>query len=85
MVLVGLFGFYKVNGRHFHLFLLTLLQTFKKPSLRVWHRINLEEMKIISESPKSLPQRVPLKIVPKSRISRLALIADTGGEYKGEE
>lgn len=85
LVLIALFGFYKVNGRPFHLFLLNIIQTFKKPTLRIWRKIKLEDIQIISEHAKTSRQKVPIKIVGRSRISKLSLIADTGGVYKGEE
>lgn len=82
------FAFAKVNGRPFHFFMLNLIQTFKKPSTRVWnHAINkteaeykLKEEKEIKETP--LP---PAKHYTTSRLAELALIADTRGTYRGED
>jgi len=82
---IALFGFYKVNGRAFHLFLLNIFQTLKEPTLRVWRKIDVTDVRIVYETRKAETQKVPVKLVSKSRISRMALVVDTGGAYKGEE
>ena len=44
--LIGIIGFYKVNGAPFHIFALNFIETtFKKPALRIWHKehIRMEE------------------------------------------
>lgn len=84
----GIFAFAKINGQQFHLFVLNLFQTIKKPGLRVWNHTvgksdaayELEEEKVEKEMP--IPAS---KHYTKSRLAELALIVDTGGAYKGEE
>ena len=38
-----LFSFVKINGQQFHYFLLNLLQTTRKPSLRIWNKRHSNE------------------------------------------
>lgn len=88
-LIVFLFGFFKVNGASFHSFLLNVLMTFKKPSLRVWHKdLREEELKFLFQKPKETEEEKEKnklkKPVSASRLSELSLIVDTRGEYKGE-
>ena len=79
----GTMAFLRINGQPFHYFLLNLLQTLKKPRLRIWKKEYLEikeEVKI--KPPPPPPQKVPLTA---SRLAELSLIVDTGGVYKGEK
>lgn len=83
-----LFAFVKVNGQQFHYFLLNLVQTTRKPSLRVWNkaytkkdldflRHMVTEEKIVEE-----PLKAPVK---RERIRDLALLVNTGGFYQPED
>ena len=83
--IAGVFSFLKINGRPFHYFLLSLLQTFRKPILRVWNHKsvtaeNKEEKQV--EYEKILP---PDKYFAKQKLAELSLIIDTKGRYKGED
>ena len=68
----------------FHFFLLNLLQTTKRPGLRIWNHkaVNLEsrEEKEI-EYEKVL---TPEKYFAKGKLEELSLIIDSKGRYKGE-
>ncbi|MBU1036818.1 PrgI family protein [Patescibacteria group bacterium] len=84
-VIFGTFAFLKINGMPFQYFVLNVVETLKKPKIRVWlkeiitptvKKKNKEEHPI-----ESLPIEKPLT---KSRISDISLIVDTGGIYKGE-
>lgn len=79
------FAFVKINGRPFHFFILNLVQTLRRPHLRVWnHQANemVEEPEIKLRQPEApLPVKEPYK---KSRLAELALVVDTKGRYKGE-
>lgn len=79
------FAFIKINGRPFHLFLLNLIQTIRRPGLRVWNNRLTEfvEDRTAEISPVAAPA-APQKIYKKSRLAELALIVDTKGRYKGE-
>jgi len=78
------FAFVKINGRPFHFFILNLLQTFKRPGLRIWNHkaVNIEnkEEKEI-EYEKVL---TPEKYFAKGRLEELSLIIDSKGKYRGE-
>lgn len=82
--IVFLFGFFKVNGRPFHLFLINMIAAFKKPSVRVWRSLD-DESKINDSSifqvgpSEDEAGKAPIN---KSRLRELTLIVDTGGVFK---
>lgn len=88
IIICGIFAFVKINGRPFHFFALNLIQTLKRPKLRVWnHKILLakdskqvDESKIIAKSISVPPKKFPTI----SRLAELSLIVDTQGAYRGE-
>jgi hypothetical protein len=85
IIIAGLFAFFKVNGRPFHFFVLNIIQTFKKPGLRVWnHKISKDlEAEIINIEYK---ERIPEKeLYNKSRLAELSLVVDTKGQYQETE
>ncbi|MBI4253419.1 PrgI family protein [Candidatus Uhrbacteria bacterium] len=78
-------AFYRVNGQPFHFFLLNIIRTASRPSLRVWkkearHVRHAKETKEEREAP--LPPERPRALVGSHRLSDLALIVDTGGAYR---
>lgn len=85
-------AFVKFNGLPFHIFLLNMVGTYKKPMLRVWlkEEAQLEKKSVGRKRKKTEEQEereryfVPRKSVSSERLSELALIIDTGGIYKGE-
>lgn len=91
LILFGAFAFVKVNGRPFHYFMLNLVQTTKKPRLRVWNHRNVLKDVVSLEDDKgdavhTTAKAVPVKPRPAgSRLRELSLIADTKGQYKGGE
>ena len=80
-----LFSFVKINGRPFHLFVLNLAQTWRRPGIRVWNNrtaILDETTPITAVKPEQKPiVKEPYK---KSRLAELSLVVDTKGRYKGE-
>jgi len=77
-------AFFKINGMPFHFFVLNLVQTLKKPSLRVWKKL------VISALPPEAKPEVstyitPKKAIPESKLSDLSLMVDTGGAYNISE
>ncbi|PKM91084.1 hypothetical protein CVU82_03445 [Candidatus Falkowbacteria bacterium HGW-Falkowbacteria-1] len=81
----GTFAFLKINGRPFHYFILNLVQTFKKPGLRVWNHKdsgveNKEEKEFKYEN--IVTQE---KYLNQAKLSKLSLVVDTKGRYKGED
>lgn len=83
MALVIVFGFTKVNSQPFHWFFLNLVQTFRRPRLRLWYR---EEFQFREKKPKkekadlATVRRVKVP-VSNSRLAEMALLVDTGGAY----
>ena len=85
LILAALFAFVKINGRPFHLFLLNLFQTLRRPGVRIWNnRLTiLEEGETPLEMKAPAPAAAP-KLYKKSRLAELSLVVDTKGRYKGE-
>ena len=85
ILLIIVFAFLKINGAPFHMFLLNVIQTLKRPRIRIWHKeyIKVEDFRGKDELIKVEP--TPQKaFLPNKKLSELSLIIDTGGVYKGE-
>ncbi|MFA6252967.1 MAG: PrgI family protein [Patescibacteria group bacterium] len=85
ILLIVIFGFVKINGAIFPMFLLSLIQTLKRPRLRIWKKeyIKIEERKNKDEN--LVVQTIaPKTMVTGKKLSELSLIIDTGGVYQGE-
>ena len=81
-------AFVRINGQAFHYFLLNIIQTMRRPSLRIWDkRYAKEELKYYMTAEEE--ERVEhIRVVPKisyNRIRDLSLIVNTGGYYKPED
>jgi len=88
LVFGGALAFMKVNGMPFHFFLLNIVQTFRRPSLRVWDkRMADSELKLSIKKEEVKAAPVPPKKEPltTSRLSELSLTVNTGGLYKPED
>ncbi len=82
-LILGIVAFARINGQGFHYFFLNLVRTFKRPSLKVWRKqIVKEVVKGDERAPDQAPPTKPMP--PKSRLSDLALLVDTGGAYNVE-
>ena len=87
LIIFGLLAFFKVNGMPLHFFLLNLLQSFKRPRLRVWDKsltdaeIRIRITKKEVPPPPPPPRKAPLS---SSRLHELTLVVNTGGVYKPE-
>lgn len=81
-----IFAFVKINGRPFHLFVLNLTQTLKKPALRVWNKGDLVAVAIEDDAPVAV-ERMPTKTInlKSSRLDQMSLIVDTYGQYRGDD
>lgn len=85
-LLAVVFGFIKINGRPFHFFLLNIIQTFRRPGVRIWNNrlaSVVDENKIPTlkfDSTKSSKE-----YYEKSRLAELSLVVDTEGEYRGDD
>jgi hypothetical protein len=87
IIVLGLavvFAFIKVNGRPFHFFILNIVQTLRRPRLRVWNNraIITEVAEKTFVKPEAKP--VPKEYYKKSRLAELALVVDTKGRYQGD-
>ncbi|NIA18285.1 MAG: hypothetical protein GWO79_00150 [Actinobacteria bacterium] len=86
-IIIGLFGFTKINGRPFHFFILNFIQTVKRSKSRVWNnglsvgRVDYGKDETKKEAEFMPP---PAKRYTTSRLAELSLIVDTGGAYRGE-
>jgi hypothetical protein len=81
----GTLAFMKVNGRPIHYFFLNILQTAKKPKLRIWRKEFILEKELkIKEKIEIPPPPVPRKILSTAHLSDLSLLVDTGGMYREE-
>lgn len=82
-----LFAFIKINGRPIHFFLLNIIQTSKRPWLRLWIKeFDSTEFHAKKEAAKDKRIEMPKSKykVGTSRLAELSLIVDTGGMYEGE-
>ena len=84
--LTGTFAFLKINGRPFHFFLLNLIQTVRRPTLKIWNKSLLTE-KISADEDLDKKKAPPLvkKHLTATRLSELSLVVDTGGAYREDE
>jgi len=92
-VITGLFStlifliiaFYKPNGMPFHFFFLNMLQTLKKPRVRIW-----KKMEITGLEAEVKPEETKKRITPKGpissqKLSNISLLVDTGGAFNPQE
>jgi len=81
-------AFIKINGRPVHYFLLNIIQTSKRPKLRIWQKLfsNAELKSYKKDKTAPLPPQITTKNkVRASRLAELSLGVDTGGVYQGEK
>ncbi len=81
-------AFVKINGQSFHYFILNLIQTLRRPSRRIWYKMDSKDE--LEEMRKSGRVEVIEKVseIPRlsyNRIRDLSLAVNTGGYYKPEE
>lgn len=85
-------AFVPVNGRPIHFFLLNIVETLKRPRLRIWDKspdvsyvralLKQEREARQAGAKETFVQKAPIQ---KSRLAEVSLIVDTGGMYAGEE
>ena len=88
VVFVIVFGFVKINGRHFAPFVASIIEAIKRPKVRVWHKqvtqaslAKLQEEEKVREVKSDLVPRK--RITGSQRLAELALMVDTGGRFEG--
>jgi len=82
------FAFIRINGQPFHFFVLNMIQTFRKPLLRVWDKgLTDTELRPFLKDSAVLPPAPTISKAPMatSRLQELSLIVNTGGVYQPEE
>ena len=88
LIISAVVAFLRFNGLPFHIFLLNMVGTYKKPMLRVWLKEEAKQPfgsnKKKNKKDKEEKYFVPRKSISSEKLSELALIIDTGGIYKGE-
>lgn len=79
-------GFVKINSQPVYYFLLSLIQLFKKPNIRVWKREKMVvlEKKIKKKKGETEEVITPRRALSSSRLSEVSLLVDTGGRYEEE-
>lgn len=83
LVIAGLFAFFKVNGQLFHLFVLNVIQTSRRPRLRVWNnKLNPLQLETIVNFTYQEKSRTK-DFYRQSRLAELSLVVDTSGQYRG--
>ncbi|MBI5412838.1 PrgI family protein [Candidatus Peregrinibacteria bacterium] len=80
-------AFVKINGQTFHYFVLNLLQTVRRPGLRVWRKnYDKDELNYLRLlEPPEIEEKEVRKAARSEHIRDLALIVNTGGFYRPEE
>ena len=82
------FAFAKVNGQPFHYIALNMVQTLRRPSIRVWDKIltDAEVRARIKKEEEAPPPPPPKKAqLERSRLTEVSLVVNTGGVYQPEE
>ena len=87
VLIAGALAFLRINGQAFHDFLLNVIETYRKPQLRVWKKdfIEFAPQKEKKSKGQETYEFSPKPLVSSQKLSELALIIDTGGAYTGEE
>lgn len=88
--LATIIAFVKINGQPFHFFVLHIVITLQRPSLRVWRKMvrhdTLIHVQVHTPSSEEKLQTALNEhaMLSGRKLSELSLIADTGGAYMGE-
>lgn len=85
-ILIGIiaFAFVRVNGRPFHIFLLSFIQTLKNPRMRIWNNVVNERLQYRREPPPPPPLPVKQRMT-ETTLAKLALLVDTGGAFHEDD
>ena len=82
------FAFARVNGQPFHLFFLNMLQTTRRPKMRLWYKdvTDAELRSQMAAPPAPAAKLEPVKeAISTSRLQELSLVANTGGVYNPDD
>jgi hypothetical protein len=83
----GIVAFAKINGQAFHYFILNIVYTIRKPKIKIWNKVVIQEKGTpTNKGPMKTSVVVPPKMVmTNSKLTRLSLVVDTGGAFKEED
>jgi len=82
-----IFAFVRINGQAFHYFVLNIVQTAKKPSLRIWNKdLSTEELNFLRKQTieEAAEQEAVIARATPHHIRDLSLLVNTGGYYRPE-
>lgn len=82
--ITGVFAFLKINGRPFHFFLVNMLATLKRPTMKIWRKEYNPKDYVQEKKKEAVRKMVVKKRLTQSRLSDLSLVVDTGGAYRDE-
>ncbi|MDD5251814.1 MAG: PrgI family protein [Patescibacteria group bacterium] len=88
LIIGGVLAFFRVNGQPFHFFMLNVVQTLRRPQLRLWDKQYLDgELREIMKAPPPPPppKRIRKESLAGAKLGELSLIVNTGGVYNPEE
>ena len=91
LILVGgsalVLAFVKINGQSFHYVILNIIQTLRRPSVRIWRKSYTKEELDYLRKVAIVRAEVALGKKParREKIRDLALLVNTGGFYKPDE
>ena len=83
-----LFAFMKVNGQPFHFMVLSFIQTWQRPRLRVWDKtLSDADIRVFLQKVDEDVAPPPVRKAPieRSRLNELSLVVNTGGVYASDD
>lgn len=81
------FAFFRVNGQPFHFMALNMVQSWRKPMLRVWDkRLSDADLRVYLRKEEAPPPPPPPRKSPieRGRLSELTMVVNTGGVYASD-
>lgn len=83
------FAFVKINGQPFHYIVLNMIQTIRKPLIRVWDKEMTDSeiknrLKEVNKKDEIKEEPVRIKRLEGSRLEELSMVVNTGGAYKSD-
>lgn len=88
LALGGIFAFFRVNGQPFHFFLLNMVQTLKRPAVRIWDKMQTDSelLALIRTVPPPPPKpKIRKDAYTGSKLAELSLVVNTGGVFNPED
>lgn len=88
LIIAFVFAFAKVNGQPFHYIALNMVQTLRRPSIRVWDKkLSDSDLRFfLTKAPPAPPPAFQGKPpLAASRLAELTLVVDTGGVYQHDK